>query len=405
MSRDKKPSDNSLSNKEEVENRLGKLKEIHRNNISQKRPKPKDQSLLDKKEIKKLNNLNKTISNFFKFNSEDLESEERKKRTGILVFSFIIIVLLFSAYYFLIYEPYQEELNNAKTSKLNELNSLYKGPLATSTDAFQLKKEIENSNSLIEVKMVDILRPATKSWQNYQLKSIRINTDNFNRTMAVFETNETKNVIMNVVNATHFIKTNDATVLSNIKFEKPDTVAIPISINRLQAGGGLLALGSIVDIYSINSNSNNTNQTNGENNLESISISGCTVLAILRYDESGLIEADYSKTHTIVSGNETNPNEDLQTFSTNVEEMLKGGIAGGFSESEMINLFDSYGIKLSDYERRANIGDLDSEYILLIEVPKDKAQFILKNMDNIIITIPTEHAPNWMSNELSKTYL
>lgn len=398
MSSERKNDENSIRNNED---RLEQLQKLHRKNIPQERPRPKNPSLLDKKDVFKLNNLNKTISNLFNFNNDDLESEEKKKRTGILIFSLIIIVLLFSAYYFLIYEPYQEELNNAKTAKLNELNSLYTGPLTTSSDAFTLKKEIENSNSLVEVEMIDILRPATKSWQNYQLKSIKINTDKFNRTMAVFSSNDTKNAIMNVANATTFVKNNDATILSKTEFQKPNTVAIPISINRLQAGGGLIELGSIVNIYSI-SDTSNSNETNSS---ESISISGCTVLAILRYDESGLIEADYSKIHNIVSGNETNPNEDSKRFTTSVEEMLKGGIAGGFDEIETMNLFNSYGLKLSDYERQANIGDLESEYILIIEVPEEKTEYILKNMDNIIITIPTEHAPNWMNIELSKTYL
>lgn len=34
-----------------------------------------------------------------------------------------------------------------------------------------------------------------------------------------------------------------------IKFEKPNTVSVPILVSRLQAGAGLVNVGSVVDIY------------------------------------------------------------------------------------------------------------------------------------------------------------
>ena len=65
---------------------------------------------------------------------------------------------------------------------------------------------------------------------------------------------------------------------------------------------------------------------------------------------------------------------------------------------------DSYGVKLSDYERMSNLGELDSEYIILLEVPRNDVDFIINNMDNLILTIPTQFAPDWVANELSQTY-
>ncbi|MDL2246919.1 DUF515 domain-containing protein, partial [Methanobrevibacter sp. OttesenSCG-928-K11] len=291
--------------------------------------------------------------------------------------------------------------STAKTSKLNELNSLYKGPLAMAGDVFTLEKKIENSNKIEEVENIDILRPATKSWKSYQLKSIKTNTDSFNRTMAIISTNETKNIIMNSANATKFVNENDATVLSNVKFEKPNTVAVPILINRLQASGGLITIGSIVDIYVSSSNNISNQSTDNGTNPD---ISGSTVLAILRCEESGSIEADYIKSQTTVRGNTTNPNENIESFSTNVEEMLKGAIAGGYDEETTSNLLNKYGLRLSNLEREANLADLESEYILLIEIPQDKVQYILQNMESIILTIPTQHAPDWMVDELYDTY-
>ena len=67
-------------------------------------------------------------------------------------------------------------------------------------------------------------------------------------------------------------------------------------------------------------------------------------------------------------------------------------------------MLKNYGVKLSNYERQINLGDLDAQYMLLIEAPQDKVNYIINNMDSIILTIPTSQAPDWMINEISSTY-
>jgi hypothetical protein len=67
-------------------------------------------------------------------------------------------------------------------------------------------------------------------------------------------------------------------------------------------------------------------------------------------------------------------------------------------------MLENYGVKLSNYERQINLGDLDAQYMLLIETPQDKVSFILDNMDSIVLTIPTSDAPDWMVSEISSTY-
>ena len=142
-----------------------------------------------------------------------------------------------------------------------------------------------------------------------------------------------------------------------------------------------------------------TNQTNA-----TPEISGCTVLSIMRYEENGEIESQYSKSNMLVNGNNTNPHENTRSFSSNVLEMIKGAIVNGYSEEETYALLKDYGVKLSNYEREINLGDLDAQYMLLIETPQDKVNHVLNNMDNIVLTIPTSQAPDWMVNELSTTY-
>ena len=84
--------------------------------------------------------------------------------------------------------------------------------------------------------------------------------------------------------------------------------------------------------------------------------------------------------------------------------MLKGAIIQGYDEETTINMLRDYGVKLSNYEREINLGDLDAEYMLLIEVPHEKVNFIINNMDNIVLTIPTANAPEWMAGQLNSTY-
>ena len=362
------------------------------------RPKLKE----DKKdELYNIKSFNGKLAKLFKLDSNNNIDDEKKRKIGIILTTVILLTLIISAYYFLIYQPAQAELTAEKTDKLNELHSLYKGPLVASGNALRLEHEIEDANSAQEVRLINILMFSTKDWKNYHLKSINANKDQYNRTMAVYE-NDTKNVIMPIDEATKIVNNHDAKVLSNIMFEKPNTVSVPILVSRLQAGAGLVSVGSVVDIYT---NVNNTLGDTNNTNKTSPDVSGCTVLSIMRYEENGEIESEYSKGHDIVQGNNTNPNEDSQKFTSNVLEMLKGSIVNGYDEKTTVEMLQNYGIKLSNYERQINLGDLDAQYMLLIEVPQERVSYVLNNMDEIVLTIPTTNAPDWMVSEISQTYL
>lgn len=351
-------------------------------------------------ELSPLKKLNHKIGVYLSPNTTEISDNERKKKIGVIITTLILVTLIVSAYYFIIYEPNQEELSLAKTTKLNELHDLYSGALTTAPNAIFLERQIEDANSPEKIEQINILTPATKDWKSYHQKSIAINQDKFNRTMAVYS-NESKNVIMNLEEAGKIINENDATELSQIKFEKPNTVSVPILVSRLQAGAGLVNVGSIVDIYTSN---NYTDEENEPTNATNPDISGCTVVSIMRYEENGEIDSEYSKSSTIVRGNITNPKENTKGFSSDVLELIKGSIINGYSEKETYDMLKDYGVKLSNYEREINLGDLDAQYMLLIEVPQEKVNYILDNMDNIVLTIPTSQAPNWMVEEISEPY-
>lgn len=349
-------------------------------------------------ELTPLKKLNHKIGVYLSPKSIDISDDEKKRKIGVIITTIIVMTLIISAYYFIIYEPSQEQLSLAKTTKLNELHDLYSGGIATSENAFILENKINDAKTPEEVEATNIIAPATKDWREFHKKSINLNQDKYNRTMAVYE-NESKNVIMPIGKAMEIVNANDATILSQMKFEEPNTVSVPILVSRLQAGAGLVSVGSIVDIYT-NHNSTYGNETNST----SPEISGCTVLSIMRYEENGEIDSEYSKSKMRVEGNMTNPHENTKSFSSDVLELIKASIVKGYDEDKTFKLLEDYGVKLSNYERQINLGDLDAQYMLLVETPQDKVNYLLENMDNIVLTIPTSEAPDWMVSEISETY-
>lgn len=359
-----------------------------------KKPRKKD----EEDELTPLKKLNHKIGIYLSPKSTNITDDERKRKIGVIITTLIILTLVISAYYFLIYEPSQEELSLAKTMKLNELHDLYSGALTTSPNAMIFENKINDARSPEEVGSINIILHATKDWRGFHKNSISLNQDKYNRIMAVYS-NESKNIIIPTSKAMEILDENDATILSKIKFEEPNTVSVPILVSRLQAGAGLVSVGSIVDIYS---NANSTEE-NSSNNTTPV-ISGCTVLSIMRYEENGEIDSEYSKSRMTVNGNTTHPIEKTKSFSSDVLEMIKGAIINGYDEEKTFEMLENYGVKLSNYERQINLGDLDAQYMLLIETPQDKVNFILNNMDNIVLTIPTSQAPDWMVNEISSTY-
>ena len=349
-------------------------------------------------ELTPLKKLNRKIGIYLSPKSIDITDNERKRKIGVIITTLILLTLIITAYYFIIYEPSQEALSLAKTTKLNELHELYSGALTDSPNALLLENQINDGKDAHEVESINVLTPATKDWKDHHKQSINLHQDKYNRTMATYE-NESKSTIIPAYEAMEIVNENDAKILSQIKFEEPNTVSVPILVSRLQAGAGLVKEGSVVDIYA-NSNSTSENATNAT----SPEIRGCTVISIMRYEENGEIDSEYSKSKMNVDGNSTDPHEDTDRFSSDVLEMIKGAIINGYDEKKTFEMLDDYGVKLSNYERQINLGDLDAQYMLLIETPQDKVNFILNNMENIVLTIPTSEAPDWMVEEISSTY-
>ena len=271
------------------------------------------------------------------------------------------------------------------------------------------------------------LVPATKSWRAYQTQQIKTKKDPFGRVMVVYSTdasqsvtatNQTatpaaqKDVIMKVVDAQTFVNQADATVLANMEIQTPDTVAVPIMISRLQAAGGLISVGNMVDVYvkttadaaaPANNSTNNTTATTTTSS-DTPKISGATVLAILRAKDSGTIDANLLNSQTLTMNDISSTSSNQRTSTADVEQLLRAAASGGFNSAQTSALLQNYGIKLSDYERSSNLGDLDTTYLVLLEVPREDVSLLLQSSDSLILTLPTQQAPNWMTKELRRIY-
>ncbi len=428
----KNKTDHTLLNEEKIKNKKSNYKVLSEEEINKlsyprlKEEKRKGNKSFLKRFTSKIEEYEKTGS--FGFNLTKYE----KNKIGIIIFIVFFLIIIGGSYYLFIYEPGLNELNKEKNTKLDQVNLLFKGPLTSSKEAILLEDEINNCSSIMELEKIDVLRPATTEWKDYHLKKINESVDSGGRVMLSSVLANRKNII-NIDEAKTIVQDNDGNVLSNIEFEKPNTVAVPLQVSRLQACDGLITTGSKIDIYCINTSeiqtsddgnnienssmiynntppNNITNQSTygfnselSQNLNETTSISGCRVLAIIRSKESGTINSEMSETYSFNSAHRNITADNSHSYSDDVLEDLKTYAIDNYSSDLSEESLNEYGIKLSEYERESNLGDLNCEYLILIEIPREDVQYTLNNMNNLILTIPTQDGPDWMIEEIKES--
>jgi hypothetical protein len=367
------------------------------------RPKPKP---LDKPRLRHPDDKKKSAG-FSSGFGRKIPDDDRKTLVGAAVFGIILIVLVVAGYYFLVYQPYQDTLNNAKMQKINETNTLFTGALSTDPKRTSLLASIDSGVTPDQVLAIDVKGPATVSWRTYQNQQITAKQDPYGRVMISYTTTDEKNRIMNTSSAQTIVNESDANALSQMDIETPNTVAVPIMITRLQAAGGLINVGDSVDVYLNTNSSSSGNQTSNQTSTtsnDSPEISGATVLAILRATDSGAVDANLTEAAALSSNSANYGAAVSQASQTDVEQLLRAASSGTWNESQVSKLLNSYGWKLSDFERESNLGELDAEYLVVLEVPRENALFLIQNMNSVMLTVPTSNAPNWMVQELKSIY-
>ncbi|MEG3224447.1 MAG: hypothetical protein BME94_02720 [Methanobacteriales archaeon Met13] len=373
--------------------------------VPKPRPKP-----MDKPKLKPPKQPKKKLGGAGGFGRKATDDDQRTL-VGAAVFGIILIVLVGAGYYFLVYQPYQDALSSAKQTKFSEVNAYFKGPLALDPRKQTIMAEIDSGVTPEQVLAVDVLEPATGAWREYQSQEINAKKDPYGRVMityaAVGVAVGQKNLMIKIADAQKIVNEADASVLANMVIQTPDTVAVPVIITRLQAAGGLVNVGDSVDVYlrTVPTATNETNQTaEPAVNTTTPNISGATVLAILRAGKSGEINADMKHAQEVAINQMTMSTSRSESALGNVEQLLRASASRNWNEAQINALLNAYGWRLSDFERASNLGELDVEYLVLLEVPRENALFLMQNQDSIALTVPTQRAPEWMIKELQSIY-
>ena len=318
--------------------------------------------------------------------------EDEELLTGLVVVSLIVIILLSLGYYFAVFAPQQAELDNLKQEKINQVNTLLQDDEGHNREA--IIQEIERQNTVDELESMDVESMVYPMLKNTLLEQLNGYKDKYDR---VEITTDNSTDIMSITHAKAYINSSEANTLSTITVSPVDSVIMPLSINRKQAASGLITVGNVVDIYKTQNNEISQEESDEENismeNQPTTStriVGGSRVVSILRSKDSGSIEQNLELSQSPKSRNYS------QTSSLDIEQILSSKAAGVYNEKELKVLLDDYGTRLAGYERTSQIGELDVEYIIMVEVPRDSVEDLINNMDNIILAIPTYDAPSWV---------
>jgi hypothetical protein len=424
-----KDSDEPKSDNGKVKLSNGDKKASPDNKIPRPMPKPKPKPQLDKPRLRPPEKKKPgAFAGLGGGLGKQLPEDDQRTLVGAAVFGIILIILVGAGYYFLVYSPYQQTLVSAQNAKISEVNSYFKGALANDPNKSSLLLKISGAQTPDQALAVDVIGPATTDWRTYQTQQITNKSDPYGRVQISYSTAPTaatstvgdassanvKNLIVKNADAQTIVNEADASVLANMDITTPDTVAIPVYLSRIQAAGGLLNVGDSVDVYQ---NVNTTPTTTGNNttavsttNSAAPEISGATVLAILRDTTSS---SDYNanlscSTAVSVDGSGLGVSSGSEATGT-IEQVLQAGASGNWNQAQINTLLTAYGWKLSNFERVSNLGDMSANYLVVLEVPRANALWVIQN-DNFLassslyLVVPTQSAPTWMIQELHQIY-
>ena len=376
----------------------------------------------------KLNFLNEN-DNDFQTKDNNIKSlkannsiqEEKEFNVGLIVIVLIIILITSTSYYIFVLLPQQQELQEHKNIKTDQLDSILNNDIQQDSNKQALQAQIDSAKTVEEVDKIDVYAQAMPIIKNQLQKDINQQKDKYDRVQVV-----TDNItnIYSTDEAKKYLNSLDVEQLSKTTIQKVDTQIIPLSLNRKQAASGLITEGDTVDIYNkqfenieeenIKQEENNINQSDNEINQEEVNstvdnnttldnnnitsnemtsnkiVGGATVVSILRSKDSGVIDSNTELNQYPHTRNYS------QTSKTDIQQILQSKASGTLDESQLKVIYEKYGYKLSNYERISNIGDLDTEYIIMLEVPSDKVDELINSMENIILTIPSYDAPSWV---------
>lgn len=313
------------------------------------------------------------------------------------------------------------ELAKAKNDKKAEIEALFSGLSSDyTTDKNQLINDVTTATTKESVSSINGEAAATNGWRNYRKDEVDRKSTLTGGTIA--------QIGINIVKGADEIKRQidilSLTDLRTIVITELRSEFIPIRLPRDQVTGGFAEVGDKINIhYRYLDQPGTPNQTAM---IRYIAKDG-RVVAIMKPTSSiALSETEQQRQSgggTEGKGNVTSITvggygltisdgpygasvgvkslEKSSSYTVDLGEVQKAAAASKVELDDFMANMEKYGVRLSEIERETNIGDLDAEYLMLVEVSEAEASEIaLRLLDstekaNILVTI--SKAPSWDS--------
>lgn len=334
---------------------------------------------------------------------------------------------------------YKKELEKTKSAKIEEANSLLAGlPVELNSFKEELIRTINAKNKIEDARAIDVALISTEIWREAKRREV-------DKKQAVSPTAAVISYLYYDANYTNYemikgadnIKNNIELLtipqlkLLDIKATKYEYV--PIRLPRTRAGG-FVEKGDTISIYyrepiptGIAGVIPSLYSAAGGNVTIKHLVKDGTVIEIMRAQSAGTISISESEQKTDTGGgtegigtvptisigslgsitNESGfgasigykTRQTASTYSVNLAEVQKAAAAGKISEKELMQNLEKYGVRLNALERETNLGNLDEEFLVLVEVTEEEAKsLVLRLLDstergNLFVSISVK--PQW----------
>ncbi len=349
------------------------------------------------------------------------QKDKRKKIArivGIAVIALIVLSVSYVGYIFFLKSKEKEKapekpvLDDLKAKVEADIKNAFKGlPDKYTTDEKDLLEKVRKAQTKEEIAAIDYTKAAVNAWRTYLIDEF----ENLQKTgedielVAAGEPYRTKEEIIQKINQLSLAELKSAVLrIASVEY-------VPIRLTREQAVGGMAAPGDLVNIYY-------------KNGSEVVKLArNAKVMAVLRGKSSGSIQLSETEkkldtgggvegygTSTSLGIGDTGAaltgsyegssglkmRQTETTYTVEIEELQKAAAASKLSRSYIEEALANYGLKLNTIERETNIGDLDTEYLLLFEVRGTEAPSLVlhalteSDRQNIFVTIAK--TSDWM---------
>jgi len=312
------------------------------------------------------------------------------------------------------------ELAKARAAKIEEIKAAFSGlPSEYMTRRDALIEKVKSTGTKEEVELIDAEEEAAKAWREF--RSDEADAKAASTGEAIAQVGEV--LIKGVDEIKAQLRFLTLQELRDMVIKEMRTEYIPIRLPRDQITGGFAEVGDRVNIrYRWVEKVNDTEVAK----IKYLARDGKVVAIMRAAPVISLSEAEKQKQFgggAEGKGNVTTLSlgssgiaisdgpygasvgyrqlEKSTSYTVNLGEVQEAAAANKISEEDLMKNLEKYGVRLTEIERETSIGDLDAEYLMLVEVTQEEAsEVVLRLLDkkekaNILISI--SKTPSWAS--------